>query len=426
MGALTSKPYAFTARPWELLERESVNIFDPFGSSVKLSLRGGEVMRVLPNVRFTSGDEWLSDSSRFSYDSILSESRLKFITMVFQPGSDNFVQICFSNIWFNGFLTFRLGYLVMPDHFSLAYVNTSQFFQNFSGFAKNSTVGTGFFDNRFFPAHQLDSLYLALNAGFKNLFFFDLNIRYLFPTVSVKLRQIFSSGRGPSNVFNVGSTTNNLLSETNLACSPKMLALTLRCKNRISRLIFSSNSYTIFDFTTFVFFRKYVTSAINYSVFHKNSASVSHAEFGFSALQSRSLSPSYSLESGFLSAVYSTNFAKAKAICHDVILPLPHPYEDRYDYYVGGKAFSFQAVISQKIQHFPLSFKLAYYNEFRPSKTSPLFFNFYISSKFYTNFSNHITHFLFSQFQVNSINILLNVKRHNEFRSNYIYYLRPC
>ncbi|MBY0443815.1 MAG: hypothetical protein K2Q15_01225, partial [Burkholderiales bacterium] len=194
MGALTSKPYAFTARPWELSERESIDIFDPFGSSVKLSLRGGEIIRVLPNVRFTLGEEWISDSSRFSYDSVLAESRSKFITISFNSG-DEISQVYFSRLWFNTFFKFRLGYSFVPDHFSLSYISTIQFFQNFAGFSKNSSGFGGVSDNRFFPAHQLNAFYKALNSGVANLFFFNLNMRYLFPTISVKLRQIFSGGR---------------------------------------------------------------------------------------------------------------------------------------------------------------------------------------------------------------------------------------
>lgn len=66
LGALTSKPYAFGARPWELETVETFDFFDSYGGALRVDLRGREVMRVLP--RAVGPDQWIADRARFGYD----------------------------------------------------------------------------------------------------------------------------------------------------------------------------------------------------------------------------------------------------------------------------------------------------------------------------------------------------------------------
>ena len=70
VGALTSKPYAFHARPWELRKTESVDAMDAVGSAIRIDSRGNEVMRVMPRLNEDVNEEWLSDRSRFSCDGL--------------------------------------------------------------------------------------------------------------------------------------------------------------------------------------------------------------------------------------------------------------------------------------------------------------------------------------------------------------------
>ncbi|XP_063286148.1 NADH-ubiquinone oxidoreductase 75 kDa subunit, mitochondrial [Pelobates fuscus] len=70
VGALTSKPYAFTARPWETRKTESIDVLDALGSNIVVSTRGGEVMRILPKINEDINEEWISDKTRFSYDGL--------------------------------------------------------------------------------------------------------------------------------------------------------------------------------------------------------------------------------------------------------------------------------------------------------------------------------------------------------------------
>ncbi len=70
VGALTSKPYAFTARPWELARTESVDVMDALGSSIRVDAKGREVMRILPRSHDGVNEEWLSDRSRHAWDGL--------------------------------------------------------------------------------------------------------------------------------------------------------------------------------------------------------------------------------------------------------------------------------------------------------------------------------------------------------------------
>ncbi|WP_296998846.1 MULTISPECIES: NADH-quinone oxidoreductase subunit NuoG [unclassified Thalassospira] len=70
VGALTSKPYAFTARPWELKKTDSVDVMDAVGSNIRIDARTGEVMRVLPRTHEDINEEWISDKTRYAIDGL--------------------------------------------------------------------------------------------------------------------------------------------------------------------------------------------------------------------------------------------------------------------------------------------------------------------------------------------------------------------
>ena len=70
VGALTSKPYAFTSRPWELRKTESIDVMDAMGVNIRVDSRGREVMRILPRINEDVNEEWISDKSRFVWDGL--------------------------------------------------------------------------------------------------------------------------------------------------------------------------------------------------------------------------------------------------------------------------------------------------------------------------------------------------------------------
>src|SRR3978361_740548 len=73
VGALTSKPFAFQARPWELSKTESIDVMDAVGSAIRVDSRGREVMRILPRVNEAVNEEWISDKTRFVWDGLRTQ-----------------------------------------------------------------------------------------------------------------------------------------------------------------------------------------------------------------------------------------------------------------------------------------------------------------------------------------------------------------
>ena len=73
VGALTSKPYAFTARPWELRKTETIDVMDAVGANIRVDVRGREVLRILPRLHEDVNEEWLADKSRYIWDGLKTQ-----------------------------------------------------------------------------------------------------------------------------------------------------------------------------------------------------------------------------------------------------------------------------------------------------------------------------------------------------------------
>ncbi len=73
VGALTSKPYAFAARPWELTKTESIDVMDALGCAIRIDTRGSEVMRILPRTNDDINEEWISDKTRHVVDGLRTQ-----------------------------------------------------------------------------------------------------------------------------------------------------------------------------------------------------------------------------------------------------------------------------------------------------------------------------------------------------------------
>ena len=73
VGALTSKPYAFNARPWELSHTETVDVMDAIGSNIRVDTKGNQVLRVLPRLNEDINEEWISDKTRYAIDGLKNQ-----------------------------------------------------------------------------------------------------------------------------------------------------------------------------------------------------------------------------------------------------------------------------------------------------------------------------------------------------------------
>jgi len=70
VGALTSKPYAFAARPWEIKTTETIDVSDSVGSNIKINFKETEILRVVPALNYSLNEEWISDKTRFCFDAL--------------------------------------------------------------------------------------------------------------------------------------------------------------------------------------------------------------------------------------------------------------------------------------------------------------------------------------------------------------------
>lgn len=90
VGALTSKPYSFAARPWETRRIDSVDVLDPLGSNIVVATRTNEVLRILPRTNEEINEEWLSDKSRFACDGL---KRQRLVTPMMKDSRGNLVPV---------------------------------------------------------------------------------------------------------------------------------------------------------------------------------------------------------------------------------------------------------------------------------------------------------------------------------------------
>ncbi|CAK1555738.1 unnamed protein product [Leptosia nina] len=90
VGALTSKPYSFAARPWETRRIDSVDVLDPLGSNIVVATRTNEVLRILPRTNEEINEEWLSDKSRFACDGL---KRQRLVTPMIADSRGNLTPV---------------------------------------------------------------------------------------------------------------------------------------------------------------------------------------------------------------------------------------------------------------------------------------------------------------------------------------------
>ncbi|XP_064613579.1 NADH-ubiquinone oxidoreductase 75 kDa subunit, mitochondrial-like [Liolophura sinensis] len=97
VGALTSKPYSFTARPWELRRIESIDVLDAIGSNIVVNTRTNEVLRILPRMNEDVNEEWISDKTRFAYDGL---KRQRLTTPLVKDEHGNLVSTSWEEAFF--------------------------------------------------------------------------------------------------------------------------------------------------------------------------------------------------------------------------------------------------------------------------------------------------------------------------------------
>jgi len=202
VGALTSKPYSFTARPWELNNMESVDILDSLASNIRIDYLNNKVYRILPIYNKYLNEDWISNKARFFYDSNDSQRILYPMFKV----DNKFVSLNWNKSFYIFFLHF----------FNKLYNNVIAFFGMFNDFDLVNSI-TKFFNklgtevyinNNFFTKFDFRNQFLiekifTIFENIINILFININLRIEFPILNFKLRKMITNN-DKINVYSIG------------------------------------------------------------------------------------------------------------------------------------------------------------------------------------------------------------------------------
>jgi len=240
MGALTSKPYAFSARSWELKSFDSIDLNDSIGSNIRIDTRGSDILRILPRTNDNLNEVWITDKARFSYDGLSSQrlntplyraqrsesfsrvswSRLFALIKKYLPYSESSVDFSFSNQ--SSFET-----VSRVKHFLGNLIKNPSFSEPHSDLSENYLFNT--------PANRVEESDVFLILG--------TNLRFDAPSINIKIRKVLRNN--PSvKVFSVGSTA--ALSTTypvvNLGDLDSFWGNFFKGKHKLSRFFYKSKT----------------------------------------------------------------------------------------------------------------------------------------------------------------------------------------
>jgi len=275
VGALTSKPYAFTSRSWELKSVETLDVFDLLGSNLRVDIRGTEIMRVLPKSNESLNEEWISDKTRFFYDG-LKRQRLVYPSIKF-PLSDTkdvSARTFYINLSWDSVL--KIFRAVLPLYFNSKIVNvignqldyTNSFalkhFANILGKNEFITSPMTLDDNCNLDFRSNFTLNLANLSHFKNfgaLVFVGLNLRLESPVLNSRIRSLVV--HQGLKVYSIGSPFNLTYKALNISNNIKVLVDILNGKHVLSQafkgekvmFIFGNSFLEIFGFKSYIFFK---------------------------------------------------------------------------------------------------------------------------------------------------------------------------
>lgn len=238
VGALTSKPYSFRARVWELSKIYTYDIMDGFGSNIQIDFRGLEVLRVLPRTNKLLNEEWISDKTRFFYDAL----KLQRLTNPYFIENREFKKVN----WLNSLYIFRnklLSYLKGLKEIN--YFSTPLYFENGNFLdletasyikAYSSLLSTKPLLSKFscdfrseFGIIDLEQLNMDSDNQVSNLFLYNINLRFESPILNLKIKKLINQVHKDIKIYNIG-----FLSNFNYKCKHLNLGLCRRTLNFIN------------------------------------------------------------------------------------------------------------------------------------------------------------------------------------------------
>ena len=285
VGALTSKPYAFTARPWELKSIESIDVLDSLNSNIRVDVKGNRVFRILPEKNENINEDWISDLIRFSYESLQS-FRLKFPYLFLSNlfFFDFFFEYQFFFNWifnfkirlswnqcffflnylfFNSFIKFNIFYFFLGNGIGLTH---SFFFYHLFKHLKNSYF---FFEN--YLNRSIDERKSYLIPSFDDLsknnifLIYFLNFKESFSVFNARLKRMFFNTFYKKYVLYIGENCKSTFSFFHLGFSHFLLYYLIRGKVLQNNFFFKlkKNYFNLWGFSNADDFSDYL-SFINF------------------------------------------------------------------------------------------------------------------------------------------------------------------
>ena len=231
IGALTSKPYAFKARSWELQSMESIDLFDSLGSTIKLDLKGSEIVRILPINNKYINDEWLSDKSRYAYDGL---KRWRFIHPMIKK-NNVFIQTSWKN-------TFDyINEKITNIKYNNIIINTGNYtdlesivvLQKFADNFNNVIINPNYNFNVDIQNYSLEVE--PIKASSKVFIFIGINTRVENPVLNIRLKKL-SLQKNYLFAF-IGTKFDNNINSFHLGNSIKILKKIYQGKNNFVLMI---------------------------------------------------------------------------------------------------------------------------------------------------------------------------------------------
>lgn len=192
VGALTSKPFSFTSRPWELKSYNSIDILDGMHSNIRVDVRGTKIMRILPRVNENINEDWITDKIRFSYDAFRRQ-RL-YDPMILS--NSLFIKVSWRRVFFvlknifirrsgmSGFLPLQA---FVGNYMDLESLSILKKFLALNGSNYFFTKQESSIDNQSFYSFNTSMLDLAKSDI---CLLFDVNLRIQLPVLNSKIRQV--------------------------------------------------------------------------------------------------------------------------------------------------------------------------------------------------------------------------------------------
>jgi NADH dehydrogenase (ubiquinone) Fe-S protein 1 len=283
VGALTSKPYAFTSRPWELTSYESIDIFDTLGSNIRIDVKGNIVMRILPKLNDNINEEWITDKIRFSYDGLRRE-RLTFpLVNIIKNNSRLFTYTSWDAI----FLKLKYLFSLTSANF---YVYSGNLIDLFSLYLCRYWLDTCssyiyFHCDSIISSNSSSSFLLssAITAFdfFDTVLFYNINLKEEISVLNTRIRKLKWKLKDAYQVYYIGSNTSFNYKYKHLGLSINTLSQIIRGKHFICNNYLSAKLCFMYKRGTSSSLFSRLNKYISFGALNAVSSSISEIHYNF-------------------------------------------------------------------------------------------------------------------------------------------------